>query len=77
MTLLERLQSSLNKLYDGNITANNAQEDYESGESYVDYYKCSVCDFLIKEEEWDSLHKCCKDCWHDYCEDQAMKHGKE
>ncbi len=64
MSLLQKLQNALNKIYDGNtVSCDEAKQD---GESYVDTYHCIGCDDHVKEDDWDSLHKCCKECWQDY-----------
>ena len=65
MSLLSRVQSSLNKLYDGNITAHNSHADYESGVRHKDQYECD-CGNIVEEHEWIAELKMCKECYSEH-----------
>ena len=72
MTLLQRLQSALNKVYDGNTIASD--EAKQDGFTFKDQYKCD-CDAVVPEEEWVSEYKMCKDCYSEMMCDHGHKWG--
>lgn len=70
MTLLQELQSALNRLYDGNtISSNEAKQD---GESHKDQYKCA-CGAIVNIDEWSEEYKICRDCYYEMMIDHG--HG--
>ena len=64
MSLLERLQNALNKIYAGNTITGNIDE----GVSHKDQYKCPCCNEIVEEHEFIHELKVCRQCWED-------KHG--
>ena len=63
MSLLEKLQNALNKVYDGNtVSSDEAKQD---GVSHVDTYKCD-CGNIVPEEEWIDELKMCKECYTEH-----------
>ena len=63
MSLLNQLQSALNKLYDGNSTAHYAYEAYEKRTDHQDKFKCD-CGATVPEEEWNNKRNMCYPCWY-------------
>jgi hypothetical protein len=61
MSLLERLQNALNKIYAGNTITGNIDE----GVSHKDQYKCD-CVNIVPEEEWIDELKMCKECYTEH-----------
>ena len=62
MTLLNKLQSALNKLYGNTIFLN----DPDDGKvSHKDKYKCD-CGELVPEEEGIDELKICKECYQEH-----------
>ena len=70
MSLLERLQNALNKIYAGNTITGNIDE----GVSHKDQYKCD-CGAIVSDENWSSNYKCCNECYMEILEDQKYKWG--
>ena len=60
MTLLQRLETALNKL-DGRY--DNMYE--EEGMSHKDQYECD-CGNIVPEEEWIDELKMCKECYTEH-----------
>jgi len=56
-SLLEQLQESLNKIYDGNTIIGD-----NDGVPHKDSYKCD-CGLIVPIEEWSEESKICVDCY--------------
>jgi len=68
-SLLSRLQSALNDLYEGNTLISSHR-----GESHVDQYKCD-CSAIVKEDEWNFECKVCKECYSEMMCDHGHRWG--
>jgi len=68
MTLLQQLQSSLNKIYDGNTINTGAKED---GVPHKDMYTCQ-CGEVVPGEEWNEEYKMCRECYMELAEDHNV-----
>lgn len=55
MSLLKKLQSALNTIYDGN-TLNTTEPE-------KDMYYCGLCEDYVTEDRWNEKHQCCYSCW--------------
>jgi hypothetical protein len=64
MTLLQRLQSALNKVYDGNTIASD--EAKQDGVSHKDQYKCPACLELYDEDYFNHEAGYCRECWQEH-----------
>ena len=73
-SLLNRLETALDKLYDGNISAHQVYDDYVERTSHQDQYKCD-CGATVPEEEWSEEYKICRDCYMEMMEDHGHKWG--
>ena len=69
MSLLQRLQKTLNDLYDGNTLIGS-----DNRESYVDRYECG-CGVLVKEYDWNFECKMCKECYSEMMCDHGHRWG--
>lgn len=79
MTLLQSVQSALNKIYDGNTVASG--EAKQDGDSYQDRYKCPCCLGLFNVNDFNHEAEYCNECWKEHwgdvpgCDELEYKKG--